>query len=62
MERVIAVGTAAAVSDKIVLLIDYDGFSLSTGPPMKTSRETLSILQNHYPERLHCAYLIRSFK
>ena len=44
---------------KMSLLIDYEGFSIFTAPPMNTSRATLSILQDQYPERLHKAYLIR---
>lgn len=38
-------------------LIDFTGWSLSTHVPMKTAREIIYILQNHYPERLGVAFL-----
>lgn len=43
--------------EKLVLLIDFTGWTLATAPPMRTSRETLSILQDHFPERLAMAVL-----
>lgn len=42
---------------KICIVIDYDEFQLRHAPPMSTSRYTLDILQKHYPERMHKAYI-----
>jgi hypothetical protein len=44
--------------DKFCLLIDYDGFKLTNAPPMSTTKLTLDIVQNHYPERLYRAYFL----
>ncbi|GAV58876.1 CRAL_TRIO domain-containing protein/CRAL_TRIO_N domain-containing protein, partial [Cephalotus follicularis] len=38
-------------------LIDFTGLSLSTSVPIKSARDTINILQNHYPERLAIAFL-----
>ncbi|XP_010539916.1 PREDICTED: random slug protein 5 [Tarenaya hassleriana] len=38
-------------------LIDFTGWTLSTNVPIKSARETINILQNHYPERLAIAFL-----
>lgn len=41
--------------EQITILIDFTKWSLKNAVPMATARETLSILQNHYPERLGLA-------
>lgn len=46
-------------TDKWNLIIDFDGYSMRNAPPLKTSRTTLHIMQAHYPERLHKAFLIQ---
>lgn len=43
--------------EQMAWLIDFTGWSLSTSVPIKCARETASILQNHYPERLAIAFL-----
>ncbi|CAL4944106.1 unnamed protein product [Urochloa decumbens] len=43
--------------EKMVWLIDFTGWTMANAVPIKTARETTSILQNHYPERLAVAFL-----
>mmetsp|Transcript_4555 Transcript_4555/g.12852 ORF Transcript_4555/g.12852 Transcript_4555/m.12852 type:complete len:302 (+) Transcript_4555:242-1147(+) len=38
---------------KAVVVMDFRGYSFFNNPPMRASKATLSIFQNHYPERLH---------
>ncbi|KAK4781789.1 hypothetical protein SAY86_015891 [Trapa natans] len=38
-------------------LIDFTGWSLNTRVPIKSAKDTINILQNHYPERLAMAFL-----
>lgn len=42
---------------KVNIIIDYKDFRLRDTPPMSTTKMTLNILQNHYPERLHKGYI-----
>lgn len=57
MEKAIAVSHKRGFS-KIVFVIDYKGFSLRKAPPLSTSKYTLDIMQNHYPERCERFYLL----
>lgn len=59
LERAIAVMETTFGQEKVIMLIDYDGFSLANSPSMATSLAVLHILQDHYPERLHRAYVVR---
>lgn len=43
--------------EQMVWLIDFSGWSITNSVPIKTARETINILQNHYPERLAVAFL-----
>ncbi|XP_062097718.1 uncharacterized protein LOC133803633 [Humulus lupulus] len=43
--------------EQMAWLIDFTGWTLSTSVPIKSARETVNILQNHYPERLAVAFL-----
>ena len=38
-------------------LIDFTGWSITNNVPIKSARDTINILQNHYPERLGIAFL-----
>ena len=42
---------------KICLVIDYEGFSITKTPSMSASKRTLTILQQHFCERMHRAYI-----
>lgn len=44
--------------EKYVLLIDFGGYSIRNAPNIATQRETMSILQDQYPERLGMAVFV----
>nr|AFK41840.1 unknown [Medicago truncatula] len=43
--------------EQMAWLIDFTGWSITNNVPPKSARETIGILQNHYPERLGIAFL-----
>mmetsp|Transcript_23662 Transcript_23662/g.68105 ORF Transcript_23662/g.68105 Transcript_23662/m.68105 type:complete len:372 (-) Transcript_23662:40-1155(-) len=43
--------------EKICIIINFDQWTLRKSPPMSTTLYTLEILQKHYCERLHRAYV-----
>jgi hypothetical protein len=57
LERAIACTQRKSGRSKVCIVIGYQGFTLSKAPPMATTRHTLAILQNHYPERMFRAYI-----
>ncbi len=43
--------------EKIHIIIDYHGFKLGDAPPMRVSKHTVDLHQNHYPKRMYRAYI-----
>nr|GEW61226.1 hypothetical protein [Tanacetum cinerariifolium] len=43
--------------EEIVWLVDFTGLSFRINVPVKTARDSVNILQNHYPQRLGAAIL-----
>lgn len=63
LERAIAsaeLGTATAGDGAICFVADFSGFAHSNAPPLRTARETVSVMQQHYPERLGRAVMLNA--
>ncbi|KAM0011962.1 putative CRAL-TRIO lipid binding domain, CRAL/TRIO domain, CRAL/TRIO domain superfamily [Helianthus debilis subsp. tardiflorus] len=43
--------------EEMVWLIDFTGWSFTTSVPVRTAKDTINILQDHYPQRLAVAFL-----
>nr|QAA13008.1 Sec14p [Saccharum hybrid cultivar ROC22] len=52
-----AISSLPEGQEKMVWLIDFTGWTVAHASPIKTSRETANILQNHFPERLAIGFL-----
>lgn len=57
LERAAACTARKSDLSKMVMILDFDEYRLSKSPPLSISKMTVSILQNHYPERLHKFYI-----
>ena len=44
--------------EQLVLVIDYEKIGMTNAPPLSVSRRFLQIVGDHYPDRLHKAFLI----
>jgi CRAL/TRIO domain len=51
-------GRNGAPLEKFVVVVDYSGFTMKDRASLPQVKEILKMLQTHYPERLHRAYLI----
>lgn len=62
LERAAVQSAAAGGDGRYVVIIDYASgeFSLRRAPSLSTSKATLSIIQDHYPERLAAAFMCDS--
>ncbi|KAL8225783.1 hypothetical protein R6Q57_018340 [Mikania cordata] len=43
--------------EEMAWLIDFTGWSFTTNVPIRTAKDTINILQDHYPQRLAVAFL-----
>ncbi|KAI3820187.1 hypothetical protein L1987_14045 [Smallanthus sonchifolius] len=43
--------------EEMAWLIDFTGWSFTTNVPVRTAKDTINILQDHYPQRLAVAFL-----
>lgn len=46
--------------EQLLLVLDFKGYSLRTAPPLSQCREILTILMDHYPERLGNALILNA--
>jgi len=58
-ERVIACSEflSRGRQEKVVAVMDFDGYSSSNAPPIMTLKKSLELLQSNYPERLKTAVI-----
>lgn len=52
LEQASRMADASAPDGKMCWLVDFVGYNSKNSPPLKISLQVLSILQNHFPERL----------
>eukprot|EP01134_Creolimax_fragrantissima_P006185 CFRG6185T1 len=58
LERCIESMDARYGVEKLTLIIDFRHYSIRNAPPLAQARETVTILSEHYPERLGMALMV----